>query len=313
MPPMPPTDSDRITSLEGRVTKLESGFLGWLNQLFTDNPKVSALATSILFAGLTWLGARYGVLPTPAPQPAPVVAPAEKPKPVEKADAELHDIAFVDCCGQQPEHAKAKPAEKVYPTGLVVPDDIKQRVAASWGRHGAKLKLMAGRTVAAKWDAEDYGWDSPVDDQGNCGSCHLFAGTGAAECAQIKEGHVGVTLSKQQVMDCANTGDCNGGWPEDTLAYAKKVGLATTAQYGAYKERRSTCKSLSGMKVYKLKDYGYVTREDGVPSYQELKDAMAKYGPLSVCVARVNVTVLAFWTMALGLTMIEVVAFVRSL
>lgn len=195
-------------------------------------------------------------------------------------------LLTVSIASAQPGTAKPPP-EKVYPTGVIVPANIKERVAASWKMHGARM--MATPTVtASKWDAADFGLDSPVDDQGDCGSCHLFGGAGAVEDAQLKEGHKAIRLSKQAVMDWGNTGDCNGGWPEDTLAFAKKTGIPTTGDYGPYVARRKAGKPLTGMKLFKLATYGYVGREDGVPTYQQLKDAMVKYGPLVVAVSADN-------------------------
>ncbi|CAI9782047.1 unnamed protein product [Fraxinus pennsylvanica] len=56
---------------------------------------------------------------------------------------------------------------------------------------------------------------TPVQDQGQCGSCWVFGAVAATEgLVKIKTRNL-VSLSEQQIIDCTSTSDaCNGGWME---------------------------------------------------------------------------------------------------
>ncbi|KAK8503167.1 hypothetical protein V6N13_025922 [Hibiscus sabdariffa] len=61
-------------------------------------------------------------------------------------------------------------------------------------------------------DWREAGIVSPVKDQGNCGSCWTFSTTGALEAAYHQAFGKGISLSEQQLVDCAgafNNFGCN--------------------------------------------------------------------------------------------------------
>lgn len=204
-------------------------------------------------------------------------------------------LAFMPAMGQEKEILFK------YPTGLTVPENIRHRHQLSWFRHSRTMQALPSVT-AASWDCRTLGLVSPPKDQSDCGSCHLFSGVRSCESAVFKAGYGKpdgtLLLAEQHVMDCGNTGDCGGGWPEDTIAFAKKNGIATVDRYvdvsgtydgyGTYKARSASCKNASRMKVFTIADYGYVGKSDGVPATQAIKDAMVKFGPISVAVAADN-------------------------
>jgi len=70
-------------------------------------------------------------------------------------------------------------------------------------------------------DGED--WTSPIQDQGGCGSCWLFAAVGCLECIiNVREGipDLDVDLSEQYVMSCLpNAGSCQGGNANQAFRY----------------------------------------------------------------------------------------------
>ena len=65
-------------------------------------------------------------------------------------------------------------------------------------------------------DWRDLGVVSPVKNQGRCGSCWTFSTTGALEAAYALEFGSILSLSEQQLIDCAQAFDnhgCSGGLP----------------------------------------------------------------------------------------------------
>lgn len=64
---------------------------------------------------------------------------------------------------------------------------------------------------------------SPVEDQGQCGSCWAFSTTGSLEGAlKLVTGHL-LSLPEQQLVDCATliNRDCNGGSMDFGFRFAK--------------------------------------------------------------------------------------------
>jgi C1A family cysteine protease len=122
---------------------------------------------------------------------------------------------------------------------------------------------------------------TPVKNQGQCGSCWAFSTTGAVESAWKLAGHTLISLSEQQLVDCAKSNyGCNGGWPTVAMQYIiNNKGIALESSY-PYTARTGSCNTASASKIAATIS-GYKTVTAG--SVSALATAVAQQ-PVSVLV-----------------------------
>ncbi|KAF5743104.1 thiol protease aleurain-like [Tripterygium wilfordii] len=132
-----------------------------------------------------------------------------------------------------------------------------------------------------KKDWREEGIVSPVKDQGHCGSCWTFSTTGALEAAYNQAFGKEISLSEQQLVDCArafNNFGCSGGLPSQAFEYIKyNGGLETEAAY-PYTGKDGICKFSSDNVAIQVLNSVNIT----LGAEDELKHAVALVRPVSV-------------------------------
>ncbi|KAK8515456.1 hypothetical protein V6N13_139565 [Hibiscus sabdariffa] len=130
-------------------------------------------------------------------------------------------------------------------------------------------------------DWRETGIVSPVKDQGHCGSCWTFSTTGALEAAYHQAFGKGISLSEQQLVDCAgafNNFGCHGGLPSQAFEYIKYNGGLETEEAYPYTGKDGVCKFSAENVGVNVIDSVNIT----MGSEDELKHAVAFVRPVSV-------------------------------
>jgi len=115
------------------------------------------------------------------------------------------------------------------------------------GKKVVSLKDLPATYPSGSLDWTTKGVVTGVKDQGQCGSCWAFSTTGSVEGAiALAHGSL-VSLSEQELVDCAgaygNYG-CNGGLMDSAFKYVERYGLCTEADY-PYTAMNGVCQSSS--------------------------------------------------------------------
>ncbi|KAK4391878.1 Cysteine proteinase 3 [Sesamum angolense] len=136
-------------------------------------------------------------------------------------------------------------------------------------------------------DWRETGIVSPVKNQGHCGSCWTFSTTGALEAAYAQAFGKGISLSEQQLVDCAgafNNFGCNGGLPSQAFEYIKYNGGLETEDAYPYTGKDGLCKYSSENAAVQVVDSVNIT----LGAEDELRHAVAFVRPVSVAFEVVN-------------------------
>lgn len=158
-------------------------------------------------------------------------------------------------------------------------------------RHRYLLQGLLAEAAPPSWDSRQKGWVGPIKDQGSCGSCWDFSGTGVVEIAYYKAGVLkpdgSDALSEEYTLSCGRNGGCSGDDNVNVLQWAKQTGLPKTSDYGPYAARAQHCAFKQSMTLYKIDDWGFAdsSQGQGVTSTEAIKAAIMAYGCVGAAIA----------------------------
>jgi C1A family cysteine protease len=142
---------------------------------------------------------------------------------------------------------------------------------------------LHGDSTADSVDWRTSGAVTPVKNQGKCGSCWSFSTTGSIEGANQIAGNTLISLSEQQLVDCAgkygNKG-CQGGSMDTAMTYVKTNGGLDTEEDYQYQGVNQQCdKSKEGKHAATVSGHKDVPQNNPT----QLAAAVAK-GPVSIAI-----------------------------
>lgn len=204
--------------------------------------------------------------PTPKPEPKPEPKPDPKPKPAPKPDPKPKPTPT------------PKPTPKPVPVPVPTPDN-----PAKPGPEDPVVIPEGPNASAKAFNWRDYGGMTPVKFQGRCGSCWAFGAMAQLEAVYKIATGVTYDFSEQFVVDCVkaygrDAGSCNGGYFPLVLQYLTTTGGAVLEKKVPYKGRNGYCRT-SIDRTFMIAKWGRLN-EHRIPSDRQLKEAIAKYGPV---------------------------------
>lgn len=181
-----------------------------------------------------------------------------------------------------------------YMRGRVVPKNLEHLKQLSVKRHPHLPATLAAVPLPSSWDSRALPTGSvvpPLENQGSCGTCWLFSGVFFAQIALIMSKMLSIagdwSLSKQYMLDCQQSGGCNGDDNTNPLRVAKANGFPLTKDYGEYQAGPGpSCLYKPSMPLFKIQDWGFVDGTgNGVTRTDLIKAAVIQYGGVGCAVA----------------------------
>ncbi len=157
---------------------------------------------------------------------------------------------------------------------------------------GVKLTLINNTiyngTIPDKFDLRDYGWVSPVRDQGWMGACWTFGMTGALESVLLKATGISADFSENNMQDTMlqysiyGAPLMEGGMNVVSAAYLLSWLGAFPQSADTYDELGKISPVIHTNEDVHIQDVIFVPNNE-IPNGTQLKEAIMKYGSLDVC------------------------------
>jgi len=132
------------------------------------------------------------------------------------------------------------------------------------------------RSTLGRWDWRDHDGTTPIRDQKTCGACFVFGALAAYESSYRIINRKEVEVSEQELLNCAKSGNCTGGWHSTVFNFIRDIGAVDVADM-LYTARFSSCSSRA-KGPYSAKNWSYIDSHGGVASVSAIKEALCDHG-----------------------------------
>lgn len=176
-------------------------------------------------------------------------------------------------------------------TGLSIPANPAKGSGKLPKRVVQAIASSKSSTPPAQFDWREKGAVTPVKNQEGCGSCWAFSSTGAIEGQWfLKTGKL-ISLSEQQLVDCAVSNGCNGSWMGTAFDYVINLagqggGMMTEEAY-PYTATSGSCQYTappSGTTYPSIQSWAFLPEENGYVPEDDLAHYLYTIGPLSTMI-----------------------------
>jgi len=144
-------------------------------------------------------------------------------------------------------------------------------------------------TLPSRYDLRDWGWVSPVKDQGNMGACWIFGACGALESALLKATGIEYGLSENNmqnnILKYSKYGikDADeGGWQDWALSYILSWFGPFPEEFDAYDELSKLSPIINTNKNIHIQDAILLKERKNFTDNDAFKKAIMKYGSLHI-------------------------------
>ncbi len=134
---------------------------------------------------------------------------------------------------------------------------------------------------AGSWDWRKNGKVTSVKSQ-ICGTCWDFTAMGAYEGSYAIRNNTMIDASEQHILNCANAGDCGGGWWMPVFDFMISTGTATEAAHPFTGNDSASCPT-DHSTPYRASAWGFVASDyTTIPAVASTKAALCEHGPLAI-------------------------------